>query len=326
VTPSPADYGEQLTCYTAALAVAIAASGETRWWRSQLAGGPVLALSPAGDLVRFEHHATPPLPALGLHHRWAGDWSAAGPALAAELSRTGVVIVLGDVYQLPWQRGHRRWHAPHWFTVVDRPGGRRVDDVLSMTTDLGPQRPSLVRATGELADWAVAVPPDDPVHILREQAVAGHADIGLGSSYRWLEAGLPQPAPGPPSGRLVGADALAALAERFRFAAGPEDYRQADDLWQALRQRELLVRAAADDAGLLTPDGVEHWRRAVQAWRALPPLLLHARMRAEAGASVDTGRVADALFSLCEFEGRHLAAAPEPASGGTWPDRSGGEG
>src|SRR5579859_5130784 len=80
-----------LSCYTAALAVWLAQRCEQRW-RPLLAGGPVLAVTPAADgLLRFEHHARPPLQSLGLTVRQADDWATARAAQLAELSERGAL-------------------------------------------------------------------------------------------------------------------------------------------------------------------------------------------------------------------------------------------
>ena len=320
-----AGWETELTCYTAALARLLAVRDGT-WWRRLLDGGPTLAVTPAADdLLRFDHHVDPPLPALGLRIHSAETWAPVATALAEQIVANGAAIALCDVFHLPWQRGYERWHAPHWLTIVDGPDGWYVDDVLSMTTDLGPQPPRRIPVDQDrLPEWTLALPPDDPVHVLREQSVAGTAETGLGARYRWLEH-EPEPTPRPDGStwsgraagsvtrattdddRLVGTAALVALAERFRFATDPADFRQIDDLWQALRQRELLVRAALRDPTLIGPDGLRHWTEAVGAWRRLPPLLLHARMRAADGATVAGDRLADALTELAAFEGRHLA-------------------
>lgn len=366
-------HGDKLTCFTAALASALAARGETRWWRPLLADGPFLAVTPAAALLRFEHHATPPLPALGLRVTGDNDWDTAHSAISAQIAEHGVAVILADTYRLPWQRGHRRLHAPHWLAIVDD-GGWVAEDPLAMTTEYGPQQGTRVHIPdpGKLRTWAVSLGATDRALTLREEAMAGSTDVAAHRTYRWLEADpaqarhtpqgaslerpqsrfgshhdplraqlehLPlapqthqpthQPSPRPfglgseglkPTGqmsadrdRLSGPDALRALAARYRFARTEADFDQIDDLWQALRQRELLLWAADHDPGLLDEAGRAHWEHAVGRWRTLPPLLLHARMRIASGTSTDTGRIAETLSELAELEsGPRVLATSSP--------------
>ncbi|MFJ4655105.1 hypothetical protein ACIP5Y_27840 [Nocardia sp. NPDC088792] len=373
-------HGDKLTCFTAALASALAARGETQWWRPLLADGPFLAVTPAAALLRFEHHATPPLPALGLRITGDNDWDTAYSAISAQIAEHGVAVILADTYRLPWQRGHRRLHAPHWLAIVDE-GGWVAEDPLSMTTEYGPQPGTRVHIPDpdKLRTWAVSLGATDRALTLREEAMAGTTDIAAHRTYRWLEADparaqrtpqradpdrqqsrlgshhdplraqldqqrlpldplrspprldppLPQPSPRPfglgseglkPTGhmsadrdRLSGPDALRALAARYRFARTEADFDQIDDLWQALRQRELLLWAAEHDPGLLDEAGRAHWEQAVARWRTLPPLLLHARMRAASGKTADTGRLAETLSELAELEpGPRVPATSSP--------------
>ena len=99
--------------------------------------------------------------------------------------------------------------------------------------------------------------------------------------------------------RLVGPDAINGLAIRFRMAP-PDDpiHRQADDLWQALRQRELVVAAAEADPELVPPAVRDHWRRAVAGWRRIVPPLMQARSRAGSGPPVDPRQLADAVAAV----------------------------
>ncbi|WP_225728132.1 MULTISPECIES: hypothetical protein [unclassified Nocardia] len=311
----PAGHGDKLTCFTAALASALVASGESRWWRPLLVDGPALAVRPAEeDLLLFEHHAVPPLPALGFRIAGSDDWDIAYPAISEQVDSYGAAVLLADIHHLPWQRAHGKWHAPHWLSVVDNGQILVLDDPLSMTTELGPQLGTRVPVPtpADLREWAVSIERADTVSRLREQAVAGTAEIYSECRYRWLEAVPDIVAPAPDPDRLVGPDALTALAARFRFARTAADFAQVDDLWQALRQRELLVWAAGIDDAVLDAAGREHWQRATDEWRKLPPLLLHARMRAASGGTVDTGRIVETLTALAEFEGRHQAFADRP--------------
>lgn len=311
------------SCYTAALAVWLA-QRQDRWWRPLLTGGPVLAVTPAADgLLRFEHHPRPPLEALGLAVRQAGDWATARDGQQAELAERGALIVCGDVYNLPWQRGYQHWHSPHWFTIVPDGGRQQIVDPLAMITSEGPQHPCLVPVDpAMIARWALAPPGYAPVHRLRELSMAGYEPPGLGGRYRWLESDWAPRSGQHAPGRLAGSAAVSQLAARFR-AAGPDDplHAQADDLWQALRQRELLLAAAQADPGLVPPTVAEHWRRAVTGWRRIPPALLRARLRGRAGLPADRDRVADTLAAVAPFEGQcQLADQAGPAAR---PDQAG---
>lgn len=314
MTTALATHGDKLTCFTAALASALVARGETRWWRPLLAGGPTLSVSPAeDDLLLFEHDATPPLPALGLRVNGDDDWATAYHALEEQVAEHGSVVLLADIFHLPWQHGYQRWHAPHWLAVVETVEGWVIEDPLTMTTELGKQTGQRipVLAAAELREWSVGLGQDHTVALLRERAMAGSTAIHTGKTYRWLESHPVAPL-SPREDRLVGADALIALASRYQFASTAADFTQLDDLWQALRQRELLLWASDLDADLLDAAGREHWERALTQWRKLPPLLMHARMRAAAGGTVQTAHIAETLLSLAEFEGKHLAFAHNP--------------
>ncbi|WP_069166751.1 hypothetical protein [Nocardia altamirensis] len=311
MTTALSTHGDKLTCFTAALASALVARGETHWWRPLLAGGPQLAVTPAADdLLLFEHDATPRLPALGLRVHGDDDWATAYNALEEQVAAHGSVVVLADIFHLPWQHGHQKWHAPHWLAIVETIDGWQIEDPLTMTTELGLQTGQRVPVTSaaELREWSTSLGAEDTVALLRETALAGTDDIHIGRTYRWLESHAAPPPP-PRADRLVGADALVALASRYQFASTPEDFTQIDDLWQALRQRELLLWAAEHDASVLDADGRAHWEQAVAQWRKLPPLLMHASMRAAAGGTVQTALIAETLLTLAEFEGKHLAFA-----------------
>ncbi|WP_280404942.1 hypothetical protein [Nocardia brasiliensis] len=311
MTTALSTHGDKLTCFTAALASALLARGETRWWRPLLAGGPTLAVTPAEqDLLLFEHDATAPLPALGFAVHGDDDWATAYHALEEQVAAHGSVVLLADIFHLPWQHGYQKWHAPHWLAIVATVDGWVVEDPLTMTTELGLQAGQRVPvlSAAELREWSVSLGPGDTVALLREQAMAGTSQIQVGRTYRWLQTG-PAALLAPRADRLVGADALVALASRYQFASTPDDFTQLDDLWQALRQRELLLWAAEFDDEVLDDAGREHWERAVALWRKLPPLLMHARMRAAAGGTVQTARIAENLLALAEYEGKHLAFA-----------------
>lgn len=310
----PADlsrWSGTFSCYTAALAVWLAVRQE-RWWRPLLAGTPTLTVRPAADgLVRFEHHPRPLLETLGLGVRYTDDWSTARAGFHAELAARGAVVVCGDTYRLPWQRGYQRWHAPHWFTVVRQGDDWVVDDPLAMHTVAGPQAPYRAPiAVDELAAQGIGPVEYQPAQRLREASIVGSEPPGIGARYRWLVAAesTPDPGTGPaaPTGptALTGQAALRALADMCR-QSGPDTLvgPQADDLWQALRQRELLVAAGEVDPDLVPQAVREHWRAGVVLWRRIPPVLMDARLRVEDGMPINCGRIAEVLEAVAEFEG-----------------------
>ncbi|WP_433113695.1 hypothetical protein [Micromonospora sp. CA-246542] len=295
--PPLAPWADQLSCYTAALGSWLAIR-RPDWWRPLLAGGPVLRVTPVpGDLLRFDHHTRPPAPTLGLRLRTAADWNTARHLIADEASRQRAVIVAGDTFRLPWQRTYGTAHAPHWFLLRPDVGGRwTVEDPLRMMTTSGRQEPVLVEVEErDLAGICRALPAGNPVAELREQAALGVTDVRLGSAYRWLTYdadGTSEVPQTPVAGSDAGA-ALRLLARMFReHGAQATAYRQADDLWQASRQRELAARMLGG-----------RWTGIAEIWRRLPPLLLHGRLAAEHTAGLRApGHLADVLEQLAQAE------------------------
>lgn len=309
--PQPAEWGERLSCYTAALATCIA-HDERRWWRPLLAGGPVLAVArqPSGAWA-FDHAPRPWVPQLGLQVRFSDDWPTARADLDAVLDAGSPVIVAGDVFNLPWQRGHRRRHASHWVTVHRRCDTLTVDDPLVFLTEDGRQDSHRGPVTlDELASAGRALPAGDEIAWLRERSVIGGGDPGEGAAYRWLvPSGVGNRPSATPPAPLVGPDALHALADDV-LSAGIEApvLRQLDDLWQALRQRELAAEAAVLDPDLFGGSAAaRHWQEAVEAWRELPVVMRYAQHQAAAGSARANGEVAEVLRGLAAWEGRQLA-------------------
>lgn len=309
-------WGGRFSCYTAALASWLARDSE-RWWRPLLAGGPQLAVTrqPSGAW-RFDHSPRPWAPGLGLRVHFAADWSTARDGLEAALE-TGSAIVAGDVFHLPWQKGHRGWHAPHWVTVHRRHGILVVDDPLDFLTEAGPQAPYRgVLTLAELAELARSLPAGDEIFWLRERSAIGDGEFGAGAAYRWLAPsdgptdGV-TPSPAAASDRLVGPDALHALADDLQSAgADAPIFRQLDDFWQALRLRELAAAAAVRDPEFFAEGAAEHWEEVVTAWRDIPVLLQHARIRANAGLARAGERAAGALQALAPLEDRFPGSVP----------------
>ncbi|WP_213451335.1 hypothetical protein [Rhizomonospora bruguierae] len=299
-------WSRTFSCYTAALAAWLAVRQE-RWWRPLLVGTPTLAIRPVpGGLVRFEHHPRPPLETLGLTVRYTDDWSAARAGYRNELAARGAVVICGDTYRLPWQRGYQRWHSPHWFTLLRHEDGWTVDDPIWMHTEAGPQAPHRAPvAVDELARWGIGPAEYQPAQRLRELSIVGSEPPGIGRRYRWLVAGEAAPVPDPEPCALTGRAAVRALADMCRHS-GPEVLvaQQADDLWQALRQRELLLAAGEVDPDLVPPAIRKHWQAAIPLWRRIPPVLMDARLCMEDRMPVNRRRVADVIEAVADFEGQ----------------------
>ena len=304
-SPALAGWSGFVTCYTAALGTWIAADAE-RWWRPLLASGPVLRVRPSGELFAFDHHAAAPCPALGLSLRTACDWAAAWAGLCAEAGARGRVVVACDTFSLPWQPGYARSHAPHWIVLRAAGDAWLVDDPLELASETGRQRPVRVSvAASDLEHVLRALPAGDRVHALRESSVLGLDDPRLGEPYRWLAADrAPVPAQPLAAAPAVSAASLALLARHFRdHGSDPAAYRQADDMWQALRQRELAAAAARREDGAPGMPQAAAWEQVLLAWRKLPPLLMLAGLSAGTARSAkQSGRLADALDQLAEAE------------------------
>jgi len=303
-------WGERLTCFTAALGVWLACR-QRHWWRPLVAGGPFLGLQQMGRYWLFEHSPSPWLPGLGLRMTGADEWSEARSGLMAEMQSEGAVIVAGDVWYLPWHRGFCRWHAPHWFVLQEDANGVFVDEPMDMMTPEGPQHPECVRVeSAMLCKCARSLQPVNEVFHLRELSIAGTKELVSEAHYRWLEK-TPQHAQiqkaSVPSHRLRGAAACLALADFFETRGEDESaYEQADDLWQALRQRELTVGALEHDAEIGGDEVRLHWRESIEEWRKIPVLLLHAKLRAGRGTSRPVAMLGAALRRVAEFEDRQL--------------------
>lgn len=304
------EWSERFTCYTSALSVWLA-HRQREWWRPLLSSGPYLGVCRAGALWQFHHSPEPWAPAFGLVARGCDDPDEARAAVDA-VRTVWPVIVAGDVYHLPWQQGHHRWHAPHWFVLPTLDGVRReLVDPLSLTTKRGRQDPFQGPIpAAPFAEWAQALPGGNAVHDLRELSVLGSEPSYLGFRYRWLEpvTSEHEPVRGPAGsgGRLEGPDACHALADHFTdHGDNPAAYVQVEDMWQAVRQREFVVAAAEADPDLLAPSALSHWRAGLEQWRRIPGLLLHARLSADAQRPHAARAVVTALRGVAAFEGQH---------------------
>jgi hypothetical protein len=307
--PRLAAWAPYMTCYTAAVCSWLSARTE-RWWRPVLSGGPVLALTADRGGWRFDHTARPLAAVAGLGLRESDDTGEFLTGVDAALD-AGPVVVAGDVFRLPWQQGHDRWHAPHWFVLARENGRLVLDDALALTAETGRQKACRVDVThAELAALGLALPVGDPVFERRERSAIGRPVL-LGARHRWLvaDAGITVHEP---AVDLRGAEACEALADRFdKDGDDPGIYAYADDLWQAMRHRELVVAAAEADSALLSTAAREHWQSAVAAWRALPALLMHAKLRSGTGSATAGSAVATLLRRLGRYEDQHLIDCSE---------------
>jgi hypothetical protein len=300
-----AGWGGRLTCFTAALGTSLAGR-DPRWWRPLLEGGPGLAIRHVGDHWLFAHSARPWMPALGLRFQARDDWEEAKAALLAEIDGQGSVIVAADIWGLPWHGGYQRRHAPHWIVLRADEHGHFIEDPLEMMTLEGMQGGQCVDVDLDACEPILrALCPVDPIFELRERSIAGSKPLALQMRYRWLQHVAPE-AEEYPAGMIQGAAACDALADHFdAHGSRPEAYAQADDLWQAVRQRELAVAAAEFDPTLMSPGERSHWEAAIERWRRIPPLLMHASLRAQSKDPQPAKLLSAELRRLAEFEGRN---------------------
>lgn len=309
---SPTDlnrWADTFSCYTAPLAVWLATQRED-WWRPLLAGTPTLAIEQMkGGLVRFGHHPQPLLRSLQLEVSSATDTTQARSLLTAEIAEKKAVVICGDSFELPWQLGYRRWHTPHWFTVVSVDGHLFIDDPLRMHTTLGLQQPHQQPVTlEELLAWARGTKEYTPTQWLRETSLVGSNEHGIGSPYRWLRHAESPLRDNFLKWDATGAAALRALAEDVR-GEGAENLvtHHGEDLWQALRQREMLILAGEREPESVPTRVLKHWQNAITMWRRIPPLLMEARMCLDEGIPVRAARLADSLDAVSEFEGTNTS-------------------
>jgi hypothetical protein len=112
---------------------------------------------------------------------------------------------------------------------------------------------------------------------------------------------------------VQGAAACRTLADHYDSAGHiPQSYAQAEDLWQAVRQRELAAAAAEDESMPIGVEGRLHWRAAVAEWRRIPALLLHARLRAQAGTADPARHLSAALRRVADYEDQFLFGLQSP--------------
>lgn len=291
-------YSDVFTCYSAAVAAALAVTGPG--WRDAIDPRLTLTLTDEPDgLFGFVHFA----PDFGARARLvrAGTDSAdeAVGRITAALGRGEPVVVAGDTRWLPWQVGHGGDPAPHWFTVVAHDEGVEVLDALAMRNTRGEQRP-VRTVVDDLRGLLLSVPVHNPVIALRERYALGDDAGPITHRHRWLEIGE-RPA-GPAPGGSRGPAALRTLARHFRdHATDPDAYRQVDDLWSVGRHRAFAVRRwteLADDCPA-ERDRVQRYGDDLRRlWAQVPPRAMYAATSGGAGAGV----LSDLLDELADLE------------------------
>lgn len=302
-----AGWGERLTCFTAALGTWLA-DRNPRWWQPLLEDGlPCLAIRRTENHWLFAHSVRPWMPALGLQFQASNSWETAKNALLEEIDAQGCVIVAADVWGLPWHAGYQNRHAPHWIVLRADEQGYFIEDPLEMMTLEGVQKGQCVDV--ELSDCPTilrALTPTIPIFELRERSIAGSKPLATNMQYRWLQC-IPAKPEEYSTDMIKGADACHALANHFDANGQKSDaYAQADDLWQALRQRELALAAADHDPELVDRAAREHLATCVDHWRRIPPLLMHASLRAQSGDAQPAKLLSAELRRLANLEGYEL--------------------
>ncbi len=312
--------GELLSCYGAALAAYLDATGHD--WLSVLGRSCPLQVRAEGRCAfAFRYRpaglraAEGPLP---LASRRAVEPGTALAGISAELSARGAVIVTGDTFNLPWLNACGSRHAPHWFVVDGRRDGRwHVRDEFRGTDDLGTQLPWRGRANdADLAAWCRGVPEPTPLFQLQERHAFGDEgeegeENPLQGGLRWFAVRDPVSSAPPLGGASAGgwlsrADAVTALADHFEEHGDEIDaYCQADEIWAVARQRALFhehlrqnprSRAVADRRALARLPGL------VAAWASLPMQLRYARLSLARTSKPRSRPLALSLRRLAELE------------------------
>ena len=315
-----ASWGTVLNCYTSALGVYLAVDDD-RWWRLLADGAPYLRISPATeDLLRFEHHPRPPAALAGLRAQGADDWDETWVGIHDELDAAGRVIIAADAWNVPWLTSYRKRHVPHWFVLAREGDGYVVDDPLELIDLQGSQSPVRVCLDDDgVRQCSGALIAPAPHLVLREEAVLGDHASQLGRAHRWLvRRESPGAEPSSTWQAPVERHGLLDIVERFeRDPTNPASYLQADDIWQALRQRELLIRVLGIEEELGELGGLparEPWERVTELWRDLPPLLWRAQLLASHGREDGLDALAGALRAVAAAESQ-LSASRFPRRG-----------
>lgn len=276
--------GSELSCYTTAVATLMEAHGLNHEHLIGLQLYTAVRPEPDGrdgTPTGFVHHHTSlrseALGAPGLVRRSAPSWPEALVHLREQVAANGAVILVGDVYNLPWQAARGRTHAPHWF-VVDAFAGRacHVTDLFAYESEHGVQGP--YRGWQPVAGLAeLARPPDyasSRWFVARELHALGDLEDerlldAASTRYQWYEATPRREGRRPGAhdvlretvrqhgGREVRADlgarrwtcglrALELLRGRAEERlSSPAFYDVVTDLWVAARTRALFATACA---------------------------------------------------------------------------------
>ncbi|MGW6944861.1 hypothetical protein ACWGF3_38450 [Streptomyces xanthophaeus] len=318
----PAVDGELLSCYGAALAAYLDATG--RNWLSALGSSCPLDVRPEADGVHAFRHLPAGLRAAGgplpLVRRGAPHASQALAGIAAEHAAHGAVVVVGDSFNLPWLTAHQQRHAPHWFVVDGYEDGRwHVRDDFRASDDLGDQSSwSGWAEDAHLRAWARRVPELTLPFLLQERHAFGDEDdAALYDDHQWFAVrGAAGQGPAPdarPGDWLSGPDAVHALAAHFEQYGGHEDgYVQADEIWTAARQRALHLRYLTRQGSTAeAPDeaAVERLTALAADWARLPIMIRFARLSLLRPGGPRTQPLVAALRQLAADE----SAVPAPA-------------
>ena len=305
---------DEFTCYSAAMAVWLAAEREE--WAPAINPGLWLTLTEEpGNRLGFSYFPPELRFALRLRRAGADDAADALDGVVCELARSGRVIVAADGFALPWHVACGRQHVPHWFTLVGTPDALAIGDPFACRNELGVQTPELRELDRDgLAALLPALPGTDPIHRLREELAFGdRCAEGLQHRYQWFEADDESHAAdgAVPAAGSHGADAIRRLSTHFREHGQDLDaYRQADDIWSIARHRAFTLRYAAslsDSSAGAWAD--EHGAQLTRRWGHIAPLIMQAVLSLRAGRAASSS-VADTLADLAEREAAAAAALP----------------
>lgn len=339
-TGRPAIRGDLLSCYTASVAWYLRCCGADPDWALGLQLFTAIRIvSENPPTCAFVHYHTPllgtaPTHYLELRRRWTTSVEEACEAIASECRRSGLAIISGDAYRLPWSVAFGRRHAPHWF-VVDfvEPAGRalHVVDTFAYVDDLGTQKPYDGWTTLDV----LGIPPAlCPAELYRGVWAFGREDPlppAPAGSIEWFEAAAPAHGIACNPDALLNllasgcswydgsslrsdlADWLVGVSALFALVAWVGDrlddrrlYVASDDLWVAYRNRLSFANALGRAAAFAGRPDLHQLAEQVRdvlapAWSAIPRI-----MRYNASC-LDRGRsprrlVVDLLRQIAEQE------------------------
>jgi hypothetical protein len=305
---------EGLSCYTANLAVYLAATEPDVLDRIARSIRLAVRTDVGDDLLAFSHHRTP-VDGGRLAYRGAADAETALAAVAAEIERAGGCLVVANTGHLDWSSADHDGQAPHFLLVDDR----REDEwhVVDRFTALLPSGGGQEPFTGWISTAALARALTPIVPLLPEQRLRNELAFGFprplprDGDYQWLER-IERPAPEPElEGEWVTETdaALALLGELW----SPARLRLLDDLWAAAQHHVFRYDR------LFTAEEHPVFDDARRAWRDLPMALRFAVDSAGRGRHRPT-LVASTFAALrrCERDAASVLEEGEPA----WNDAS----